>query len=135
MNSKGFSLVEVLIAAVILFSALAVTADLFKASSFSSEKVTQKAFYFQLTPLALANIKHQIKVLSSQEKQENYAGTFEQAGIRYEWSAVRLSFKSRVQYIDESFEPAPQFGLYDVEVRPYKTAQNIKPFSFKVATW
>ncbi len=133
MNKQaGFTLVEVLIAAVILFSALAITADLYKASSFTANKIIQKANYYQTTPLLISTIKADIHHKVKQRRQAQFSGQTIANGAQYSWQATRISFKSRTKGIDESFEPPLQFGLYQVEVSKEGTND---VFTFKVATW
>lgn len=135
INSKGFTLVEVLIAAVILFSALAITADLYKASSFTAEKITKKSSIYQATPIVISTLKTEVLALSKQEKLAQYSGQLISGGVEYEWNAQRTSFKSRVQRIDESFPPPLQFGLYQIDVSAIQYGEVKERFSFKVATW
>ncbi len=134
-KSAGFTLVEVLIAAVILFSALAITADIYKASSFTANRVTQKANYYQATPGVISTIKSEIRALSKQQKLAEYSGEFISAGVEYQWQATRTSFKSRVKGVDESFEPPLQFGLYTITVLARQGERTPETFSFKAATW
>lgn len=133
MNKQtGFTLVEVLIAAVILFSALAITADLYKASSFTANKIIQKSNYYQATPLIVATIKAEIHQKVKKRKQAEFIGQAMANGQQYSWQAKRVSLKSRTKGIDESFEPPLQFGLYQVEVIK---EDSVDAFTFKVATW
>lgn len=136
MNKQGgFTLVEVLIAAVILFSALAITADLYKASSFTANRITYKANYYQATPIVIATIKSELRALSKTRKATEYSGDFTSAGVNYQWRATRTSFKSRVKGVDESFEPPLQFGLYTIEVTARQGERMPELFTFKGATW
>ena len=47
--NKGFTLLEVLIAAIILFSALALISEIFKSAMLSSDKAVVNAKYYQVT--------------------------------------------------------------------------------------
>lgn len=134
-NNKGFTLIEVLIAAVILFSALAITADLYKASSFTASRVTNKANFYQATPVVISTIKSELRALSKKRKLPEYSGQFFSAGVEYQWQATRTSFKSRVKGFDESFEPPLQFGLYTIDVFARHENRNLESYTFKAATW
>jgi prepilin-type N-terminal cleavage/methylation domain-containing protein len=136
MNKQGgFTLVEVLIAAVILFSALAITADLYKASSFTANRITHKANYYQATPVVIATIKSELRALSKKRKLPEYSGQFISAGVEYQWQATRTSFKSRIKGVDESFDPPLQFGLYNINVLARHESRNLESYTFKAATW
>ncbi|MEW6983267.1 prepilin-type N-terminal cleavage/methylation domain-containing protein [Colwelliaceae bacterium 6471] len=134
-KSKGFTLVEVLIAAVILFSALAITADLYKASSFSANKITQKARYYQATPIVISTIKAEITALAKESKQPSYNGQFYILGMKYNWSAERIAFQPRVKTIDDVMDLPSQFGLYRVNISLVKATQPMETYTIKVATW
>jgi prepilin-type N-terminal cleavage/methylation domain-containing protein len=135
-KSAGFTLIEVLIAAVILFSALAITAELYSASSLSSQKASSKAHFYQINPMAITAIKTEIRQLSENRKLTELSSALAISGIHYQWQAQRIAFEPRAPDFDDFSPPKPQFGLFEVVV----IAQNIKTekvdeFQFKVATW
>ncbi len=134
-KQQGFTLVEVLIAAVILFSALAIVADLYKASSFTANKVTNKANFYQATTNVISTIKADIHQRVQERKSPEFTGSFSSGGIDYEWQAVRTSFKSRVRTLEDVIEPPAQFGLYEVNVTASREQSAPEFLSFKVATW
>ncbi|WP_286265484.1 prepilin-type N-terminal cleavage/methylation domain-containing protein [Thalassotalea atypica] len=134
-KQQGFTLIEVLIAAVILFSALAIVADLYKASSFTANRITNKANFYQATTNVISTIKADIHQQVQERKLPEFTGQFSSGGIDYEWQAVRTSFKSRIRGADESFDPSPQFGLYEVKVSAKRGQSTSEPLTFKVATW
>ena len=134
-KQQGFTLVEVLIAAVILFSALAIVADLYKASSFTANKVTNKANFYQATTNVISTIKADIHQRVQERKSPEFAGSFSSGGIDYEWQAVRTSFKSRIRSVEEVIDPPPQFGLYEVNVTAKRSLGEPESLTFKVATW
>jgi len=135
-KNGGFTLIEVLIAAVILFSALAITAELYTASSLSAQKINNKAHFYQINPIAITVIKTEIRQLSEDRSLADLSSEFSISGIHYQWQAQRVAFKPRAPDIDDIIPPNPQFGLFQVNV----TAQNTKSnktdeFQFRVATW
>lgn len=134
-KQQGFTLIEVLIAAVILFSALAIVADLYKASSFTANKVTNKANFYQATNNVISTIKTEIHQQVLERKLPEFNGDFSSGGIEYQWQAVRISFKARVKAVDEVTEPPRQFGLYEVNVTASREQGAPEFLSFKVATW
>ncbi len=135
-SSSGFTLIEVLIAAVILFSALAVTAELYSASSLSSQKASYKAHFYQINPIAITTIKAEVRSLSENRKLTELASEFNISGIHYQWQAQRIAFEPRAPDDEDSSPPRQQFGLFQVNVVAQNTqTDKIDEFQFRVATW
>ena len=135
-NCSGFTLIEVLIAAVILFSALAITAELYSASSLSAQKASNKAHFYQINPVAITAIKTEVRSLSENRKLTELASEFSISGIHYQWQAQRTAFKPRAPDYDDFSPPKPQFGLFQVSVTGKNTLTGkIDQFQFRVATW
>ena len=135
-KSKGFTLIEVLISAVILFSALAITAELYAASSLTAQKASEKAHFYQISPIAISAIKSQLRKLSEDRKQAQFSSELNISGILYTWQAQRIAFKARAPDFDDIEPPRQQFGLFLVNVLA-STKQNTNKtteFQFKVAT-
>ncbi|MCP4990445.1 MAG: prepilin-type N-terminal cleavage/methylation domain-containing protein [Colwellia sp.] len=135
-KSAGFTLIEVLIAAVILFSALAVTAELYSASSLSAQKASNKAHFYQINPIAITAIKTEIRGLSENRKLAEFSSELNISGIHYQWQAQRVAFEPRAPEFDDNMPPKAQFGLFQVNVRATNIqADKTETFQFKVATW
>ena len=140
-GNKGFTLIEVLIAAVILFSALAITAELYAASSLSASKASNRANFYQVSPIAINAIKVEIRHMSENRSLSEFSNEVTISGIRYQWQAQRTAFKARVGDIDDLSPPLPQFGLFSVTVFAKDNSESvgntnkISEFQFEVATW
>lgn len=135
-QNAGFTLIEVLIAAVILFSALAITAELYSASSLSAQKASSKAHLYQINPIAITAIKTEIRHLTENRKLAELSNEFTISGIHYQWQAKRIAFEPRAPEYDDFAPPKPQFGLFQVNViAQYKDTDKANDFQFKVATW
>lgn len=140
-SSSGFTLIEVLIAAVILFSALAITAELYSASSLSANKASSKANFYQISPIAISAIKAEIRQISKDRRQSEFSSELSISGIHYQWQAHRIEFKPRAPDYDDFEPPHPQFGLFEVNVIAQEifltanSAAKSSEFQFKVATW
>ena len=115
-KSAGFTLIEVLIASVILFSALAITAELYSASSLSAQKASNKAHFYQINPIAITAIKTEIRQLSENKKLAELSSELTISGIHYQWQAQRIAFEPRASDYDDFTPPRPQFGLFEVVV-------------------
>jgi len=133
--SKGFTLIEVLIASVILFSALAITAELYNASSLSAKKITSRAHFFQITPIAVSSIKASLQQLAENRQVAEFSDELHISGIKYNWHAVREKFSSRAIGPEDITPPRQQFGLFLVSVDASYADNTTKKFSFRVATW
>lgn len=135
-SSSGFTLIEVLIASVILFSALAITAELYSASSLSAQKASNKAHFYQINPIAITTIKTEIRQLTENRKLADLSSEFNISGIHYQWQAQRVAFKPRAPDYDDFAPPKPQFGLFQVNVIGQNIlTEKVDEFQFRVATW
>lgn len=133
-KSKGFTLIEVLIAAIILFSALALISDIFKSAMLSSSKATTNSLYFQITPSAISAIKANLREKVSGKNLQTIDGDVMLFGIKYQWSAKRISYKAPPSSELDDFVPESRFSIYDVQVTANQSSKE-RMFSFEVATW
>jgi prepilin-type N-terminal cleavage/methylation domain-containing protein len=135
-QSAGFTLIEVLIAAIILFSALAVTAELYSASSLSAQKASNKAHFSQINPIAITVIKTEIRQLTENRKLTELSNEFTISGILYQWDAQRIAFDPRAPDDEDFAPPRSQFGLFQVDILAQNTqTEKEEIFQFRVATW
>lgn len=130
--NKGFTLIEVLIAAIILFSSLAITAQLFSASSLSADKAANAAQYYQSAELVITNIKSQLRERFEDTRQTEYNGITNVFGYQYEWHATVQEKITPPQSIDDDTPPVPRYPVFLVEV---ELSQANKKFQFKVVAW
>jgi prepilin-type N-terminal cleavage/methylation domain-containing protein len=133
-NMQGFTLIEVMISAVILFAALAISAELFKVSSLSADKAAKSAQFYQIHPAAMAAIKLDLKEKAYDKPKATFSGQVLLFGINYHWEANQLSLASPALYEGDITRGEPRFGLYNVNVSAQKL-NKIQKFSFQVATW
>lgn len=124
-----------LIAAVILFSALAITAELYSASSLSVNKATEKALIAQISPIAILSIKAKVRRLAENKQLTDFSDELNISGIHYVWQAHRIKFTARAAEPDETFLPQPLFGLFNVNVSATYGDKKPIEFTFKAATW
>jgi len=133
-HNQGFTLIEVLIAAIILFSSIALVGQLFSASSLSSQKAAKVAQYNQVVPLVNRMIKIDIQQRAKDRSLANMDGTMNFFDIDFIWRAERISFlPPPMSALDE--QPwSDRFGLYDVSVITQQQNKQSQ-YSFNVATW
>jgi len=137
-KSAGFTLIEVLIASVILFSALAITAELYSASSLSAQKASEKARFYQISPIAMNAIKSEVRQLSEDRRLSQFSSEFSISGVSYSWQAERVAFVARATDYNDIEPPREQFGLFLVNVLATTKKNNMNKstgFQFKVTTW
>ncbi|RZF91329.1 type II secretion system GspH family protein [Pseudoalteromonas sp. N1230-9] len=131
-TNQGFTLIEVLIAAVILFSSLAITAQLYSASSLSAEKAANTAQYYQSAELVITNIKSQLRERYQTTKQKEYSGVTQAFGFEFEWQATTQTMITPPMEVDEDFPPDARFPIFVVEVEAPKSGRS---FQFRVVAW
>lgn len=133
-NTHGFTLIEVLIAAIILFSSIAVVAQLFSASSLSSKKAANVSQYNQTIPLIVRMIKVDVQQRAKDRELTMLNGTVLAFGYEYVWQADRLSLLPAAPEDDDDDFGTANFGLYSVNVSIERN-QKLGDFTFEVATW
>jgi len=133
-KQKAFTLVEVLIASLILFSTLAMVAQIFSASTYSANKAAHAARFYQIHPAAISAIKVALRDQAKQRDIGEFSGELPIFGILYQWQAQRVLFLSPLKDFDESFEQRKRFGLFNVEVNASQGSKS-QTFQFEVTTW
>jgi prepilin-type N-terminal cleavage/methylation domain-containing protein len=134
-QSSGFTLIEVLIASVILFTALALTAELYNSSSLSANKITENARVSQASIVAVQAIKSDLRKLAEKRQLSEHSGDLTINGIYFQWQATREKFASRAMELFDSEPYRNQFSLFNVSVIAQSKERARQPFSFKVVTW
>lgn len=130
--NKGFTLIEVLIAAIILFSSLAITAQLFSASSLSADKAAAAAKYYQQSELVITTIKSQLRERYKRNKNTDLQGEIEAAGQTYSWQALKTSSIAPPMDIEDTEPPEPRFARFLVTVELINKG---KSFQFETVAW
>lgn len=112
----GFTLIEVLIASVILFATITVVAESYRASLAAGRRATATAE--MLTPLPL--ITSSIRARLREQPEERLGGEGEVLGVRYTFEAVTVRFEPPPPAVDLDLQDmrtfAPRYRLYDVKL-------------------
>lgn len=87
-RNQGFTLIEVLIASMILFLFLAIAAQAFNQSAMASRKAERAVKVAAVVPLLVENIRHEIVAAKSEVGQSGGGSLFDMA---YQWQAKLLS--------------------------------------------
>jgi len=136
-RSKGFTLLEVMIAALIIFSAIAVSTLVYRGALLSSAGASNHIKINSMVPASVSVIKEQI-LEKSNTNESAISGEFNQFNAKVEWSANLISFRSAPAYFStdtgEMITPEKRFKLWQVNMKislPDKT----KHYSYKEMSW
>ena len=133
-NNSGFTLIEVLIASLILFSSLALIAELFSSSLLTSNKASETTKLYQVSPAAITSIKSQIRSSKERENKQAFSGTVIVQGVVFDWQASLISLKRPPTFLGDIGSMPEIFGRYNVSVIAHLD-EKLVPFEFEVATW
>ncbi|GHF80847.1 hypothetical protein [Thalassotalea marina] len=133
----GFTLIEVLVATVILISSLAIVSLVYRGAYLSSEKAEHHAMIALATPSVLANMRYSIR-----NKGNNEATTLtdkgEVWGVSYHWEATLSVFEAPQARLNittgKLAEEVPKYKLWHV-VLSIQFADTVKHFSVKEISW
>ncbi len=133
----GFTLVEVLVASVILFSTIAVVSMVYRGAFISSEKATSHIAITGVLPSVLANIKQSIRAKGNSPSTE-LSGNSNAWDVSYQWRASLVSFKSPPDRFEEGSNvlvtPPEKYKLWQVELAIEKSGL-VKSYQFKELSW
>lgn len=137
ITKNGFTLIEVLVAAVILFSSLATISMIYRGSFISSEKAEKHVNISGTLPSVLASIKRVIKVQSKFSKEE-LIGSGNAWQVDYSWTAKLIDFSSAPEKLDvdsgDFIKPPRKYKLWQVELNlSYRGIT--KAYSYKELGW
>jgi type II secretory pathway pseudopilin PulG len=130
----GFTLIEVLIAATIMFAAIAVVSDTYRASLAASRKA-------ETTVRLLAPLRAVLTVIQqrlTQEPAAELAGKGEMMGVNYSFVAKSISHLPPARRFDpdvgELVNYQPRYRLYDVALR-LTFAGQARDFAYREIAW
>ena len=134
-HAKGFTLIEVLIASIILFLFLAIASQAFSQSAVASEKAERAAKVAALLPLLTDNIRAQMVLGQSLAEQNGGGELFE---MHYQWQAQRIERRGAPKHLDpavDGYKTYPdRFNLWQVAVTiTVKSYQ--RTWQYKEITW
>ena len=132
-KTKGFTLIEVLIAAVILFMTIAVTTLVYRSALLSTRKAEQSILSSGYLPMIVDDISEVIKQKDT-GTETVISGDGITMQIQYDWQASLLQAKSAPSTLD-SFTGAvikqpPRYRLWQVTL-DIKTGTNTKQFVYE----
>ena len=135
MNRQhGFTLLEVLIAATILFTVLAVATETYRNALLASSRAEGLVNLLTPLPLITSAIRSQLR----SNPVEKLDGNAELLGVRYEWEAMTVRHGAPARRFDPDFadfRDYPQrFRLYDVRLKLARGGQE-RVFLYQELAW
>ena len=137
VKQKGFTLIEVMVAAVILFSVIASVSMIYRGAFISSEKANNHVEIAGVLPSILASLRYDIR------QQGNSASTeLSQQGstwnVNYHWQAKLIDFKSAPEKFDvdtgKFITPPKKYKLWQV-VLTLESNGLKKQYQLKELSW
>lgn len=131
---RGFTLIEVMIAAVILFTVLGFASLAVKNARQSSESAADSIVLYEPVPL----IVDQIREVLQQQAAEQLQGSGAIFGVQYQWTADRLQFAPPVPRFDPDLtifvSYKPRFAKYQVHLSLKKDNKS-RDLTYQELSW
>ncbi|WDE00520.1 type IV pilus modification PilV family protein [Thalassomonas actiniarum] len=136
-STAGFTLIEILVASVILFSSIAVVSVVYKGAYLASEKADSHMTIAGAVPIILGNIREKIRGQGNADDIQLH-GNDVAWGVVYQWRADQLDFKPPPVSFDidsgQMIESDNKYKLWQVEVTlTYSNASHT--FEFNELSW
>jgi len=134
---SGFTLVEILVASVILFASIAMVSMVYRGAYISSDKADGHINITGVLPAVLATIRDDIRARGNSNLTEliNEANMWD---VNYQWQASLLQHKSPPKRYDldsGSFViPAKKYKLWQVDLT-LKRDNLVKQYQFNELSW
>jgi type II secretory pathway component PulJ len=133
-RAAGFTLVEVLIAATIMFATIAVVSDTYRASLAASRKAESTVRLLAPLRAVLSLIQQRLLKESSAELSDSG----EMMGVSYSFVAKSISFLPPAPRFDpdagEQLYYQPRYRLYEVSLR-LSIAEQVRDFTYREIAW
>lgn len=135
-RSFGLTLIEVLIASVIVFGVVALTVDMYRSSLITTNKAQAEVQALLAVQMLLPRIQRDLIRLSSQDRV-SAAGSYD--GMRYSYEATSISFAPPPEEFDietgmlKRFEP--RFRLYNVRLSLTSKTGVEKTMNYRELAW
>ena len=133
-RQAGFTLLEVLIAATILFTVLAVATETYRNALLASSRAEGLVNLLTPLPLITSAIRSQLR----SNPVEKLDGAAQLLGVTYEWEATTVRYGSPARRFDPDFtdfRDYPQrFRLYHVRLKMARAGQE-RVFLYQELAW
>ncbi len=133
-RQRGFTLLEVLIAATILFTALAVATETYRSNLLASSRAEGLVSMLTPLPLITSSIRSQLR----SNPVEKLDGGSDLLGVKYEWEANTVRYGSPPRRFDPDAtdfrDYSPRFRLYDIRLTLHRAGQQ-RVFLYQEIAW
>ncbi len=134
----GFTLIEILVASVILFASLALISMIYRGAYLSSEKATQHVNISKVIPAVLSTIEHEIQQHSLTSSATEIMQESRAWDVDYTWQASMIDSKaapSRYDVDEGKFTKEPEkYKLWQVRLTLTNQGKS-KEYTFKEVSW
>lgn len=136
-RNSGFTLIEVMVATVILISSIAVMSMVYRGAFISSKKANEYVKITGYLPSVLASVRYDIRQQGNSElSQLNNNG--DAWDVTYKWQANLIDFQSAPEKFDDEsasfITPAKKYKLWQVDLTLQRDTLT-KHYSFKELSW
>ncbi len=137
-EQRGFTLIEVLIAAVIMFTVLATATVSLRGAMHASERASRKTELLAPLPWITPTIRERLREYPGDNLATEHSGEGVVFGVEYRFHASLDRSGAPPSRFDvdaaEFVEYAPRFGLYDVELELEREGEKSR-FVYQELAW
>jgi len=137
-EQRGFTLIEVLIAAVIMFTVLATATVSLRAAMHASERASRTTELLAPLPWITPTIRERLREHSGDNLATEHSGEGVVFGVEYRFHALLVRSAAPPPRFDpdviDFIEYAPRFGLYDVELELEREGEKSR-FVYQELAW
>lgn len=136
-RQNGFTLIEVLVASVILFATITLVSDMFRGSFTASEKANRHVTIAGIMPIALKQIQAAVRH-QAQSGEQSLSGSNVFWGVSVNWQARQVEFKSApplYDYDSGKYQQMPnKYSLWQVSTE-FSYGNTTTEHSFYEVSW
>lgn len=136
-SNSGFTLIEVLVASVILFATITLVSDMFRGAFMSSEKANRHVAISGVMPIALKQIQAALRY-QAQNAEQTVSGDNVFWGVQVSWQAQQVAFKSAPPLYDYDlgeYQQMPnKYSLWQVNAQ-FSFGSTVIEHSFYEVSW
>lgn len=136
-KSKGFTLIEILVASIILFSVIATTSLVYRTAVTSSLKAEEHLYFTGVMPSIVTNIAEEVLELG-QEDLDTLEGSGSALDVKYQWKASLLTFERAPEKLDVDsgnfVTPEKKYKLWQIELLLERNGKKIM-YQYNELSW
>ncbi|WP_462146559.1 type II secretion system protein [Pseudoalteromonas gelatinilytica] len=134
---NGFTLIEVLVASIILFATIALVSEMFRGSFIASEKANRHVTIAGVMPIALKQIQDAVRY-QAKSGEQSLSGNNIFWGVSVHWQAEQVDFKAAPPLYDYDLgkyqEMPKKYSLWKVNAQ-FNYGSTVSEYSFYEVSW